>query len=360
MPKNLAKPFILILVVLVLLACYWIFKPFLTEILVAAILASVFYGPFVSFTKLLKGRKQLAAALMCLLLLVIVIIPAVQVISYAAGQSVSAYNQVVDFFNHNNVNDWLKSGVASEGWQKYLNGYDLHNEALKNALLSAFKNFSDWLIVLATLAIKETTNFVFSLILIIATMFFFFVDGKEMLARLMHLLPLPEKYNRALFEKFRVVSRTTFISTFVATIGQGLVGALGFAIVGFPAFLGGVIVAVLSLLPYIGSAFLYVPLGVYYILSGAIWQGVFILIWGFLLISTVDNLIIAYLVKDKIEINPIFVLLALLGGVMIFGFWGVIIGPLIVALAVTVLHIYELEFCDLLENENLAERKDNF
>ncbi|MFA5886623.1 MAG: AI-2E family transporter [Patescibacteria group bacterium] len=357
MPKNLAKPFILILVVLVIIACYWIFKPFLTEIFVAAILASVFYGLFVRFTKLLKGRRKIAAGLMCLLLLVIVIIPAINIVAYAASQSVIAYNEAVEFFSTNDLNGWLRSGVVPTKLLRYFEGYDLRSGALQNALLDAFKNLSDWLIALATVAIKETTNFIFSLILIIATMFFFFINGKEMLERLKHLLPLPERYNHELFEKFQTVSRTTFISTFVAAISQGLIGALGFAIIGFPAFLAGVIIGVLSFLPYIGSALFYVPLGIYYILSGAIWQGVFILIWGFLLIGTVDNIIIAYMIKDKAEINPIFVLFAILGGIAIFGFWGVIIGPLVVALAVTVFHIYEMEFCDLLENETPRPEK---
>jgi predicted PurR-regulated permease PerM len=359
MPKNLARPFILILVVLVLVACYWIFKPFLTEILVAAILASVFYTPFERFARLLQGRKKLAAGLMCLFLIVIVIIPAIQVIIYAASQSVATYNQAVDFFNHNNVNTWLQSGVLPSSLSHYLSTYNFSNESLKNAVLGAFKDFSDGLLGIATLAIKETTNFIFSLILIIATMFFFFVDGPQMCRRLTHLLPLPEKYNRELLNKFSAVSSSTFISTFVALVSKGLLGALGFAIVGFPVFLGAMLVAFLSLLPYIGSAFLYAPLGLYYLLVGDIWQGILTLVWGFLLIGTLDNVIIAYMVKDKAEINPIFLLFAILGGLAIFGFWGIIIGPLIVALAVTVINIYEMEFCDLLENDAESQAIDN-
>jgi predicted PurR-regulated permease PerM len=94
-------------------------------------------------------------------------------------------------------------------------------------------------------------------------MFFFFVDGKKMLTRLMYLSPLPNKYDQEIFKKFRSVSFTIFISTFVAAIAQGVVGAIGFAIVGFPAFLAGVLVALLSLLPYIGSMVFYIPVGIY-------------------------------------------------------------------------------------------------
>lgn len=88
----------------------------------------------------------------------------------------------------------------------------------------------------ATSAVVGTTNFVVSLALIILTMFFFFIDGKKMLDGLMYLLPLPDKYNQEIFDKFQEISYTTIISTFVVALAQGLVGAIGFAFVGFPAF----------------------------------------------------------------------------------------------------------------------------
>ena len=87
-------------------------------------------------------------------------------------------------------------------------------------------------------------------------------------------------------------------------------------------------------------------MAIYYLLSGDIWQGIFIFLWGLLVIGTIDNVVRAWMIKDEAEINPIFVLFSILGGIVLFGFWGIVLGPLVVALAVTVLHIYELEFKD--------------
>jgi len=357
MPQKLTKPFILILVVLVLAGCYLIFRPFLTEIIVAAVMASVFYTPFLRFSAFLKGRKNLAAILMCLLLLVIIILPAVKLMIYAGEKSVDAYGATVEFFNNHTVNDLFKTELFQRGALRYLNfdGF-IHNESIKAAFLNTLKASSNWLLSGATFALKETTNFVISLFLIIIAMFFFFVDGKKMMIKLMYLSPLQNKYDQELFRKFRAISRTTFISTFVVAIAQGLVGAIGFAIVGFPAFLAGVLVALLSLIPYVGSMIFYVPVGIFYLLTGEIWQGIFVLLWGMLIIGTIDNVIRTYMIsKDEAEINPVFVLFSILGGIVFFGFWGVIIGPLLVALAVTVLHIYELEFCEALDGENCRE-----
>jgi predicted PurR-regulated permease PerM len=206
----------------------------------------------------------------------------------------------------------------------------------------------------ASAVVKGTADFVLSLILIIITMYFFFVDGEKMLARIIALTPLPDRHNQEIVHKFRQVSRTTFISTFVAALAQGLVGAIGFGIVGFPAFLAGILVTIFSLLP-LGSMVFYVPMGLYYLLAGNIWPGVFILLWGVFIISTVDNIVRAYMIKDGAEINPIFVLFSILGGVLLFGFWGVILGPLLVALAVTILDIYELEFHGALNSSESPE-----
>jgi len=361
MTKSLTKPFLLILLGIVLVACYFVFRPFLTEIFIAAILASIFYGPYLKLSRFMKGRHNLAALLMCLLLVVLIIIPTVRLIIYGGQQSVEAYAQAVNFFNRHSVDGVLQTSALPD---KAFGVFDLSsfydNESFKNIFLDVLKRSSNWLLSGATSVLKGTTSFIVSLFMIIITMFFFFVDGKKMLERLMYLSPLPNVYDREIFQKFRNVSYVTILSTFVTAAAQGLVGAAGFAIVGFPAFLAGVLVALLSLLPYLGSMIFYVPVGLYYLLVGQIWQGIFILLWGAIIIGNVDNLIRAYMIKGKAQVNPIFVIFSILGGISLFGFWGVILGPLIIAIAVTIFHIYELEFCESLEgNQGCAETKED-
>lgn len=359
MTKSLTKPFLLILLGLVLVGCYFVFKPFLTEILVAAILASIFYTPYLKLTKFLKGRQNLAALLMCLFLVMLIIIPTVRLVVYAGQQSVTAYAQAVNFFNSHSVDGVIQPSALPDnifGTFNISQYYD--NQTFKNLFLDILKQSSNWLLSGATMLVKGTTNFIVSLFIIIITMFFFFVDGKKMLERLMYLSPLPNVYDREIFQKFRTVSYTTILSTFVTATAQGLVGAIGFAIIGFPAFLAGVLVALLSLLPYLGSMIFYVPVGAYYLLVGKIWQGIFILLWGAIVIGNIDNIIRAYMIKGKAQVNPIFVVFSILGGIVLFGFWGVVLGPLIIAIAVTILHIYELEFCESLDGGCNTESRE--
>lgn len=356
MPTNLSKPFLIALVLATLIACYFVFKPFLTVIVIAAILVTIFYKPYEKLVAFLKGRRNLAALLMCLMLVIVLILPTIKGIVYTADKSVEAYTETTAYFTNHNMSDVLQTPFFVRLHLDGINFDKYNNDVFQNVLLDVLQKSSNWMISGATLILAETTNFIIDLTLIILTMFFFFVDGKKMLNSAMYLLPLDDKYNKEIFHKFREVSYTTMVSTFVVALAQGAVGAIGFAFVGFPAFLAGVLVALLSLLPYVGSMIFYVPVGIYYLIMGQTWQGIFILLWGFLIIGTIDNVIRAWMLKDEAQVNPIFVVFAVLGGIVLFGFWGVVLGPLVVAITVTILHIYSLEFASELDSVSEAPK----
>lgn len=355
MSKNLTRPFLLIILAVILVAVYLIFQPFLTEILVAAILVSVFYGLYEKLLKFFKGRRHLTSLVMCFLLVILIILPLARLIVYAGQESTKAYSQAVEFFSQYSLDDLYSSGFLSSF--DFIDGENIVEEFF----LDILSKTSDWLMAGATIFIKETTNFVVSLILIIITMYFFFIDGKKIMEKLMYLSPLPNSYDKEIFKKFREVSYTGMIATFVTALGQGVVGAIGFAIVGFPALFAGIIIGLLSLLPYIGSMIFYIPMSIYYLLTGQIWQGIFIFAWGMIVIGNTDHLIRALMIKGKAQVNPIFIILSIIGGISMFGFWGVVLGPLIVAIIVTIFHIYELEYCKDLDGrdcDDYPEKKD--
>jgi len=342
---SIARFFLLFLIILVLYACYLIFRPFLAEILVAAILVSIFYTPYEWLTKKLRGRKTLSSFIMCLLILALVIVPLANFIVYAAQESVEAYVQFSRYVNANDLNSTI---VQNQIWNR-VDFIGIDADSLRGFVVDITKKLSDWLVSGGANLLRGTTNFIISLLLIIFTMFFFFIDGPWMLERIMHWTPLPNKYDKRIFDKFRKVSYSVVVSSFLTALVQGFVGALGFLIVGLPAFFAGVAMAFLSLLPYIGTALIWLPVGAYLLLAGKIWQGVFILIWGALIVSNIDNILKAYLMKGKARVHPIFIIFSILGGIALFGFWGIFFGPLIISLAVTILHIYELEYGSVLE-----------
>ncbi|OGF25480.1 hypothetical protein A2331_01265 [Candidatus Falkowbacteria bacterium RIFOXYB2_FULL_34_18] len=340
----LSKSFLMFCIVAILIICYKIFQPFLVIIIVATILATIFYHPYEQLVKILRGRKNIAAVIMCFLVAILVIVPIANFMVYTTQRSIDTYDITQRYLDEHDVPTTIKNKF----WDKY-NYLGLGGDTIKSALIEIAKKVNDWIVNGTGSIIKGTTNFIFSLIMIIFTMFFFFIDGSKMLDKLMYWTPLPNKYDKEIFKKFKDVSYSTIISTFVTAGAQGVIGAIGFMIVGMPAFFAGIAMAFLSLLPYIGAAFVWFPVGIYLIVIGKIWQGIFLFIWGAGVVAMVDNLIRAYIIKDKAQVHPIFIIFSILGGIALFGFWGVIFGPLVISLAVTVLHIYELEYESVLE-----------
>ncbi|MBD3248234.1 AI-2E family transporter, partial [Candidatus Falkowbacteria bacterium] len=261
------RAFFIALIIGVLVACYFVFKPFLVEILIATILVTIFYKPYEWLTKKLWNKRALAAFVMCLLVVLIIIIPLTNLIIYGAQRSVTAYYDMVEFLRESDVSRLLEKNFLFEK----ANLVGISGEKVEDLIADIARKASDWLVGGATSLVKGTTSFLISLVLIIFTMFFFFMDGKKMLERLMYWTPLPNKYDREIFKKFKDVSYSTFMSTFAVAIAQGVLGAAGFIIVGLPAFFVGIAIAFLSILPYVGSVLVTVPAGIYLLFMGNIW-----------------------------------------------------------------------------------------
>jgi predicted PurR-regulated permease PerM len=340
----LPKAFLAFLIIAIVYACYLVFRPFLVEIIAAMILVSIFYAPYDWLARKLRGRTHLASLIMCLLILLVIIVPLANLVIYGAEKSVNAYTQTVSYFSQEEVNTAVKNKILEKA-----NWLGMDREGVKSLVIDTVKKSNDLIVGGATDFVKGTANVLASLLLIFLTMFFFFTDGKAMLEKAMYWTPLSNKYDREIFKKFRDVSLYSMISTFLSGAAQGIVGAIGFLIVGLPAFFAGIFIALFSLVPYVGAGLVWASAGVYLLIIGEIWQGVFILIWGALFVSNVDNLVRAYVIKGKAEVHPIFVIFSVLGGISLFGFWGIFIGPLIISIAITILHIYELEYEEVLE-----------
>ncbi|MFA5247759.1 MAG: AI-2E family transporter [Patescibacteria group bacterium] len=333
----LTRIFLFILLAAVLVACFLLFRPFLVEILVSAVLASVFYSAYEWLKKRLGGREKIAAIIMCLGIVLVVIVPLSNLIIYGAQKSVVAYSDMIRFLDGNGLENNIESGALShvKVW------FNLGGDELKGVMIDIAQKSSNWLVQGAAGLLKGTTTFIISLILIIFTLFFFFVDGKKMLLKLTYWTPLPDKYDRLIFKKFKDVSYVIFSSTFAVAGAQAVLCAIGFYIVGLPVFFPAIATALLSVVPYIGQFLVWIPAAIYLFATGQIWQGIFMTIWGGVLITNIDNVIRMFMIKDKAEVHSLFILFSILGGIALFGFWGIVIGPLLISLAVTVFNIYD-------------------
>ncbi|MFA5358445.1 MAG: AI-2E family transporter [Patescibacteria group bacterium] len=342
--KIIADIFLFALLAACLYLVYLFFKPFLIVIILSGVLVSIFYGWYKKLLTWFKGRNNLAALVMVILIAIIIVLPATDFIFYLSKKSVEAFSLVTNWINTGFLEKTINEQVISR-----FNFVDPSVFNVRNYLISVSSKISSFLVSGASSLLRGTGQFVTYLVLMFFTIFFLFRDGDKLLQRVMYLTPLPNKYDKEIFQKFRDVSYSSIVSTFIAAIAQGIAGGIGFLIVGIPAFLPAVLMTMLALLPYVGAAILWLPAGIYLLLIGKIWQGVFLLVWGGAIVSLVDNILRPMLIKGKAQVHPLLIFFSIFGGIIAFGFWGIIIGPVVISIFFVLLHIYETEYEDVLE-----------
>ena len=321
------------------IALLYIFRPFFYPIFWAAIIAVMFYPLYKKLLKWTKS-KNLSTTLVMIIVVLVIFIPLAVISSLIVSESLKLVSSVSQssLFTANTVDSLTDrlSGTKLEPyvesvkteWITYANMLARQTGAI---LFSSIKSVT-----------QNTLRFIAMLFLMFYTLFFFFRDGNRMLTRLMHLSPLGDKYEKMLYEKFTSTTRATLKSTVIVGGIQGIIGGLLFWFVGVEgAIVWGVIMTALSIIPAIGSFIIWLPVGIIMLALGNVWQGVTILLVGSLIIGTIDNFIRPPLIGKDIQMHPLVVLFSTLGGLVIFGISGFVIGPIIAALFISIISIYD-------------------
>jgi predicted PurR-regulated permease PerM len=194
-------------------------------------------------------------------------------------------------------------------------------------------------------------SFILSLIIFFFSLYYFFKDGDRITKKFMDLSPLPIKHEKAIFLKFKEVSLAMLFGIFFTAIVQGVMAGIGYVVVGIPnPIFWATATGVFSLVPLIGTAAIWIPASIILLALGNYVGGIGLLLWGMLVVSTVDNFVRPFLIEGRAPVHPLMTFLAVLGGVFAFGLSGIIFGPLILNLLIAFLHIYELEYAKVLKH----------
>ncbi len=211
-----------------------------------------------------------------------------------------------------------------------------------NELLSAMQGKA---MAAAALVLQATTGGMLGLLIALITELYVLAEWPQLALRLEAVLPLDPAHTRALMIEFRDVSRSALVGTLATALIQGMLAATGYAIAGVATPLTwGLLTAISSLLPVVGTFLVWVPIAGYAIWSGRLGAGVFILLWGLLIVSiTTDYVIRPRLVGKKGHGHPLLMMVSLIGGIEVMGLAGLIVAPILMSLFLAVLKIYERE-----------------
>jgi len=349
--KNYNVYFFFGVLVLVSITTFYIFKPFLIALLLAAILAIFFQKMYAFFLIKTKNRKGLSSLVTSLIILLIIIVPLVMIFFFVGNEIMSAYQSIAvsgDFYQ-NKVEPFIGQIKTSQ----FYNTLGLDQFLNKEAFTQYSRQLGQLALVFVQNAYLSVTHILFLIFVMFFSLYYFFIDGKEIVKKIMYVSPLRNSHENLLVDKFISISRATVKGTFVICMLQGLIGGMVFYIAGIPsAVVWGVTMMLFALIPMVGSAIIWFPVAIVLLMAGNIWQGILVLVIGFGLISTVDNIVKPKLVGKDTQLHPLLILLATLGGLTLFGLTGVIIGPIIVALFVSLWDIYGIEFKGQLQKYN--------
>lgn len=339
----------------VLYFLFVILSPFFTTLLWASVLTVVFFPLFRELLGLTRGRRALASLVSCLLVLLMIVLPVFYLAVAVTRQSIDLYQNVQQSLGAGGIERLEElEGRPTVRWLLGQAGRWLGVEIprVRDAAEASLKTVSRFLVARSPSLLKGAGEFVFSFLLMFISMFFFFRDGPEILRLARESNPLPHAYELEILKKFQDVSYAAFFGSLLTALVQGFAGALLFWALGIPSPLfWGAVVAFVSLIPIVGAFLVWLPWSSYLLLSGQTAHGIAMLAVGGVVVSSIDNVVKPMIIRGRTDMHPLLVFLCVLGGMQAFGFIGILVGPLIVALFLSFLEFYRIEYRDTLSGK---------
>ncbi len=348
MNRDLIHPSFLLLLVLFISAIFLaMIKPFLMAILLAGIFSALAHPLYRSLNRWLGGRKAAASSVTILIIILIVLLPLSGLLGIITAQAIKVGHSVTPW-----VQKQLSSPVILSEWLEHLPFYENiepYRETIFNKTGELVGTASQFLVNGLQAATMGTMNFIFMIAILLYTMFFFFIDGHKLLEKILFYMPLEDNDEQKLLSKFTSVTRATIKGTAIIGIIQGGASGIAFAFVGIhSAVFWGTVMTVLSIIPGIGTALIWIPAAFWLAAQGLWIKAIGLTVFCGLMVGSVDNFLRPRLVGKDTEMHDLLILFSTLGGIAMFGIIGFIIGPIIAALFVTIWDIYGVVFKDVL------------
>lgn len=341
------KGFLLLLVLAISAAFVAMIRTFLLTIFLAAIFAGVTRPLYLQLLAVVGGRRLLASATTIVLLLLVVIAPLILLAGAVANQAL----QVAQ-----NGRAWIDARLGEPLFIDnalrripYIELIEPYRDQIMTRGAELVGSIGTFLANALSAATRGTVVFLFHFVILLYAMFFFLMDGPRMLQAVTSYLPLADEDKERMLDRFTSVTRATLKGTVFIGITQGALSGLAFWAVGIDgAIFWMTLMIVLSVVPGIGGALVWVPAVLLLLAQGELWKGIGLTLFCALVVGSVDNLLRPRLVGRDTKLHDLLILFSTLGGLLVFGATGFIVGPILAALFVTVWEMFGIAFRDVL------------
>jgi predicted PurR-regulated permease PerM len=327
-----------------------LFWTYMSAIVLAFLIASAFYPLFSLVKKYLKNNEIVASLSVTLVILLILVVP--------VGWFVSTLsNEAFDFYNR------TKSSVTLLELQQSLLGESIWAQRIRNAAKSVNIEFTPEKIQELTSSVGKSIGlflanqlsaiasnllqFLVNFFLMMLIIYYVFRDGIRFRDYITGLLPFPNDQQELVVSKFREMGRAVIFGNVLSGTIQGILGGFGFFFFGLGSpFLWGTVIGFMAFLPIIGASVIFIPAAVILLLQNNIGIAVGYLAYNMFYSSIMEYFIKPRLIGKGMRMNPILVFIGILGGIKLFGILGIIYGPLIITIFITLAEIYRLEYSE--------------
>jgi len=326
---------------------------FLMVLFLAGLFSALARPLYLRFERLLGGRSHLASGLSLLVVAVMVLIPLALLVGVLVAQALDVSQVITERFK-----GVIEDPTSFAAYLQHLPFYDLllqHRDLILEHLSQAASLASGFLVESVSSFTLGTANIVFLFFVLLYSIYFLQMDGPKLMVKILYYLPLKTAEERLMLEKFTSVTRATLKGSLLIGLLQGTLAGIAFAVVGIDnAVFWGSVMAVLSTIPNVGAALVWIPAVVFLILDGQVLSGVLLALFCGLIVGSLDNVLRPMLVGKDTKMHELMIFFSTLGGIFMFGLPGVFIGPLIASLFISIWEMYGVEFSDILPDVDLV------
>lgn len=357
-PKTVQKIVLLLFVIFISAIFLAMTSQFLMAIFMAGLFTALTNPLYQRLLGRCKGNQPLASFLTIMIVVCVVLIPFSGLIGVVVAQAINVSQSVTPW-----VQSFLAQPTAFSDYQHRIPYYEQllpYRDVIIQKLGILVGNASTLLIDSFSSMTMMTVNAALMSIIMLYTMFYFLIDGHKLLDKILYYLPLEDREEQLLLQRFTSVAKATIKGTLIIGIIQGTLCGIGFSLAGIqsPVF-WGTLMAVLSIIPSVGTAIIWLPALVILLLLRDVTGAIILAVVCGLIAGNADNLLRPRLVGSDTKMHDLFVLFGTLGGIAMFGILGIIVGPILAALFVTIWEIYGESFKEFLPEVLSRQKPEN-
>ncbi|WP_051693879.1 AI-2E family transporter [Desulfohalovibrio reitneri] len=346
--------FPILLLIFSLYLAYLVVRPFLHAVILALVLAAIFNPINEWLNRFVANRRGFSSGITVALIVVVICIPAFLFITGLAGQGTQSLARFNAWLMESDFKSFLQDynlAPALDWLHQKMPFLDTSKLDIQTKIIDFSQSLGRDLITMGTNLIGNLVILSIQFLLMLVILFYLFKDGPLWLENVKYLLPLRRDQADAVLDSLRRVSRAVLVGGLLVATLQGIVGGFALYLVGIKPLFWGSMIALASLVPFIGTGMIWIPIAITMVFNGEWQPALFLAAWFIIIVVQIDTFLRPVFMKESAGLPVFFIFLSVIGGVQAFGAGGIIYGPLVLSFVTAMVRIYGREYGHILDGD---------